>query len=541
MTWMNERNLYRVKDAATGQEIFSGIPPQSGIGSYESGYWWSDAWDSMEYGREYDFSRTFFEQLRDLTHQVPWPARNVTRLVASEYSNNAGALKNCYLCFNGGDNEDCAYLIDAYKSRNSFDISTTEQVELSYQSVEVADSYRSYFSIYCDKINDVWFSRDLTGCTNCFGCVNLRNKQYYIFNKPHTKEEYVEKLKSMRLDTHSGLEKAKKEVLAFWKEFPYKFYHGIQNVNVSGECLHNAKNVHISYDVEDIEDSKYCFDVSMGVKDSYDFSTWGDKCERMYEVNGSGEGCKDVKFTFNCWPAISDIEYSVECHSSSNLFGCVGLTKKSYCIFNKQYTPEEYFLLREKIIEHMNSMPYTDAKGRVYRYGEYFPPEHSPFSYQETIANDYFPLPKEKVLERGFVWRDIEPRVFQATLKAGDIPDAIGDVSDSILQDILECTSCSKAYRIIPQELQFLRSNGLPIPRECWECRYAFRRALRNQPHYTIRTCMCSGGVSEREVYQNQNPHFHDSQSCPNTFLTSFSPQDSSVVYCEECYNAEVV
>jgi hypothetical protein len=29
---------------------------------------------------------------------------------------------------------------------------------------------------------------------NCVGCVNLRNKQYHIFNKPYSKEEYAKKL-----------------------------------------------------------------------------------------------------------------------------------------------------------------------------------------------------------------------------------------------------------------------------------------------------------------------------------------------------------
>lgn len=537
----NERNLYRVKDGATGKEIFSGIPEASGITVYDHDYWWSDKWDPIDYGRDYDFSRPFFEQFREFMYKVPWPSRNVQRLINSDFSNNAGDLKNCYLCFNSGEDEDSAYIVNAYKTKNSFDVFVTERAELSYESVEIENCYKTFFSIYCDDSNEVWFSRDLTGCTNCFGCVNLRNKQYYIFNKPYTKEEYFEELKKMRLDTFSGLENARRRSYELWQLYPYKFFHGVQNVNVSGECIHNAKNVFMSYDVEDIEDSKFCHDVSLGVKDSYDFTNWGDKAERMYEVYGSGEGCRNLKFTIHCWPAVSDVEYSIECHSSSNLFGCVGLKKKSYCIFNKQYSPEEYFVLRDKIIQHMKEMPYSDALGRIYSYGEFFPPEFSPFSYQETIAQDYFLQTKEEVREKGYNWRDIEPRIFPTTRKAKDIPDSIRNVQDSILQDTIECISCGTAYRIIQQELQFLRAQGIPVPRVCVECRYVTRHSLRNPPRYYQRNCMCGGEASENKIYLNQVSHFHNSNHCQNKFLTAFSPSNSAIVYCEECYNAEVV
>jgi hypothetical protein len=39
--------------------------------------------------------------------------------------------------------------------------------------------------------------------------------------------------------------------------------------------------------------------------------------------------------------------------NSSNLFGCIGLRGKEYCILNKQYTKEEYEALVPKIIEKM--------------------------------------------------------------------------------------------------------------------------------------------------------------------------------------------
>ena len=40
----------------------------------------------------------------------------------------------------------------------------------------------------------IYFSKNLVGCSNCFGCTNLRNKQNCIFNVEYTKEEYNKKL-----------------------------------------------------------------------------------------------------------------------------------------------------------------------------------------------------------------------------------------------------------------------------------------------------------------------------------------------------------
>jgi len=44
-----------------------------------------------------------------------------------------------------------------------------------------------------------------------------------------------------------------------------------------------------------------------------------------------------------------------------------------------------------KIKDHMDKMPFTDAKGNVYRYGEFLPPEMSPFAYNTTLAQNFSP------------------------------------------------------------------------------------------------------------------------------------------------------
>ena len=51
------------------------------------------------------------------------------------------------------------------------------------------------FSNNCFECIDVYFSKDLKNCSNCFGCSNLRHKNYHIFNKQYSKEEYCKFIK----------------------------------------------------------------------------------------------------------------------------------------------------------------------------------------------------------------------------------------------------------------------------------------------------------------------------------------------------------
>ena len=541
----NERNLFRRKDDVSGKEIFSMYSPEVPVKIYEKDYWWSDAWDATEYARDYDFARPFFEQFRELMYAVPWASRIITNIVNSDYANNAYYLKNCYLCFGIGYSEDSAYAIDGIV-KNSFDVTSATNSELCYDGMAVRDCYRTFFSYACEKCHDVWFSRDCVACSDCFGCANLRNKQYYIFNKAYTKEDYeVEIARILDGGSYHANEEAKKMAYAVWQAHPYKYMLSWHNTNVTGDWIVASKNVQHCFNVAELEDSKYCQNVGYvgigGGKDCYDYTLWGEQAELIYEAVQCGNACRDVKFSWNCWPADQSVEYSVHCHSASDIFGCVGLKKKSYCIFNKQYTKEDYLLLREKIIRHMQTMPYTDAQGRIYSYGEFFPPAFSPFAYNQTIAQDFFPLAKEEAQKEGFIWRDPETHEYQTTIDAAHLPDRIADVQDSILKEIVKCLSCGKAFRIIQMELEFLQRMSLPLPRECPPCRHAARLRLRNIPRFYRRQCQCAGEKSGNGVYQNQTPHTHAADHCPNEFETSYAPDQKEIVYCEECYQAEVV
>ncbi|HEY4475332.1 MAG TPA: hypothetical protein VJB92_01240, partial [Candidatus Paceibacterota bacterium] len=208
---------------------------------------------------------------------------------------------------------------------------------------------------------------------------------------------------------------------------------------------------------------------------------------------------------------------------------------------NKQYSKEEYEKLRAQIIKHMDDMPYTDKQGRIYKYGEFFPLEFSPFAYNETLAQDFFPLSKAEAEAKGFLWREQERREFETTINATELPDHIKDVSDNILKEIIKCAGCGKAYRIIKMELDFYRRITLPLPRLCPDCRFRERFKFVNPPKFWHAKCQCAGATDDRKIYKNDVKHFHGADHCPNEFGTSYAPDRPEIVYCKACYQSEVI
>ena len=527
----NESGLYKRKCDFSGKEIFSIFRSDSPFKVYSQDNWYSDKWDALEYGRDYDFNRPFFDQIRELMLEVPWFSNAARGLVNSDYSMQSSFLKNCYFVFVAGNSEDCAYCNSISYSNGCYDSYLLEKSELCYQGFMLINCYKTFFSSHCDDCQEVIFSHNCVGCSNCFGCVNLRHKKYHIFNKPYTKEEYHKKLKEFDIGSFKNIEQLNKKARDFWLNYPVKFMHGRKNVNVTGENIYNSKDVRESYMVKEGENLKNCYLTWYNVKDCYDYYAWGENSSLICELVSGGDGMNKVKFCWDCYPQCREIEYCMTCQSSSNLFACVGLRHKKYCILNKQYSKKEYNELVSKIKKHMNDMPYTDKQGRVYKHGEFFPIDFSPFGYNETVAHEYFPLTKEQALNKGYIWYDKPKSEYKATVTAKQLPDHIKDVDNNILKEVIECSSknCfgSSVFRIIPQELKFYQKHNLPLPRFCPECRHQKRIKKRNPMKLHHRQCM--------------NPSVDGSRSrCKTEFETTYASDRKEIVYCEKCYNKEV-
>jgi hypothetical protein len=537
----NERKLFKAKDVFTGQSIFSLYPDKAGNNSTTEKEWYSDNFDAIKYACDYDFSKTFFEQFFEFKKQIPNFSLRVEFMINSPYSANATALKNSYLLFNSNNSEDCMYGNATDFSKDCIDNSHVKHSERCYESFWLENCYQCYFSIRSMESRNLWFCRGCVGCNDCFGGVNLRKASYCIFNKQYTKEEYKKEIEKLNLNTISGLKEAREKARTFWNTQINKYHQGLKNLNCTGMYVTNSKNVNDSYLIRESENMRYCQYLQVPRnKDCYDAFAWGANMELHYETCLCGGNTFNMKFCDNCWPNCKNLEYCAHMFSSSDCFGCVGLKKKQYCIFNKQYLKEEYFEIVEKIKKHMDEMPFIDKKGRVYKYGEFFPIEHSQFGYNNSTAIQHFAMTKEKALENGYPWIEVERGEYEITKKSSELPDSINETGEDILKEVLECENCKNAYRILENEFLFYKKENLPIPTLCHDCRFERRISDRLKIQLYERSCMCAGEKDVTGIYKNTVKHIHGDEPCGEEFKTGYPPEHPEIVYCEKCYQQEV-
>ncbi|HAQ02311.1 hypothetical protein A2467_01805 [Candidatus Nomurabacteria bacterium RIFOXYC2_FULL_36_8] len=529
LCWRNEMSLFRRKCDVPGHKemLISFYPPEEKLVIYDSKSWWGDGWDALSYGREYDFSKSFFEQWKELRDVFPLQHLSNSNATNSDYCNIAEDSKNSYMSSGSWKIEQTHYSNRIFFTKDSSDLYIVQNSELCYDDVMCSDCYHLMYSLNCKNCVDSYFLYDCIGCTDCFGCSNLRNKSYCIWNEQFSREEYKSRLEEMNLMDFNVIEKFKLHFKEIYLKSIHRFATQIKCVNSTGENLNGVKNCKSCFDSSgQIEDSKYVHWSKMNLKDTYDSGPGVGMGELMYETFDTGIGNFRNLFTSVVYSS-NDIEYCFNCHGSSNLFGCIGLRNKKYCILNKQYTKEEYEELVISIKKQMMEVPYVDKKGIVYKYGEFFPSELSPFCYNETQAQDYFPTTREKALENGYRWRDRKNTEYQITIKAKDLPDNFDDNKIDITKEVIGCLHeencqdrCKGAYKIIEDELNLYKRLGVPLPRLCFFCRHESRLRMRTPMKLWHRSCMKEG--------------------CTNEFETSYAPERPEIVYCEKCYQQEV-
>ncbi|MFA5839009.1 MAG: hypothetical protein WC849_03675 [Candidatus Paceibacterota bacterium] len=531
----NERALYKRKCDLCGEEKILIYPANSRYKVYCYNCFNSDKWDRETYAKEYDFSRPFFEQFKELLESVPRLGMIKQGFnVDSEYSNRVSDLKNCYLIFASNDNENCYYGVSYWSSKDSMDCYNARKCQRCFECIDCYNCNGLKYSKECNSCIDSFFLVNCRNCQNCFDCTNLRSKNYCIRNVQYSKEEYQQKISELNVSNKDELEKIKEEIKQKNLEYINPNLVEYHSINISGNWIENSKNIHSAFNCDNVEDGKYLFGI-MNAKDVMDYTYWGLSCELIYESCNIGRQSSSVLFSSESWDQLINAEYCMNCRSSSNLFGCVGLVKKEYCIFNKQYEKVEYEKMIPKIKEHMMNMIFTDKVGRIIKYGEFFPCDLTFFAYNETIAQEYFPKTKEEAIKEGYRWVNSGKKNYIPTIMGNNLPKIIEEVKDDILNETIGCIhkgecnqQCTVAFKIIPDELQFYRANNIPLPELCPNCRHYERLEERNPIKLWKRTCMC-----------DKVTHEHTGK-CPNEFETSYSLERSEIVYCEKCYQQEV-
>ena len=507
--YRNERNLYNDQCDKCDKKMLSIYSEEKALPTYCSDCWWGDNWDPIEYGKDFDFSRPFFEQWNELWQSVPKLGLiTLGEMENSEYSHDAMKLKNCYLTFDGEQATDCMYGETFHLLKDCVDFLWLQQSELCYEIVNCTNCYNLEYSQFCTNCSESKFLQDCVGCKNCLGCVNRCHAEYEIFNKKYSKEEYEEKLKTFGLHEHNNIQKFKEEFKTFASAQPKKSMRGLQNENVTGDNLSNSKDSFHCFDSNDLHDCKYMTNCVLKANDSMDIDIWGNGMELCYNCECAGEGAHKIFGSFYCAFNVHDCYNCAFCwQSCNNLLGCVNLKHKTHCILNKQYSPEEYENLFARIKEHMI---------KTGEWMQFFPMWTSPFGYNETVAQEYFPLEKDQALALNAKWKEKN----MSNYKHIDFtpPNTIAETTDEILQTTISCEKCSKNYRITSPELKFYRKKNIPVPRQCSDCRHTARMQLRNPRHLYTRNC----DKSEAKLQTTISPKRPEKILSPEEFVKEY-------------------
>ena len=511
LTFRNEGSLYKRTCDATGKELISMYSPDKVFKVYDQDFWWSDKWSPLDYGKDFDFSRGFFEQFRELMQSVPrFSVFQQGDSEGSKYTNVASNNKDCYLVFSANFNEDCYYWVQNNNNTNCVDCLNVVASHQGYELINSNGCHNCSFSSYIFNSRDCHFSNNLNGCNNCFLSVGLNSTEYCILNKQYDKDEYFAKIKELK--TENTYEQLFQLLGELKSNSVHKSYFWNNNESSSGDFLFNNNNCKSCFDVSESEDCKYV-QVAIDAKNCMDYSYWGRWCEKVYQSMWVGYNCSNILFCTSSATDNYNLLYCDLCnHGIKNCFWCIGLHGwEEYCIFNKQYTKEEYEELVPKIIQKMKQ----DEE-----WWEFFPRDISPFGYNESVAQDYFSLHRNQAREQWFNWSDYEAPFPKAEkiIPATRLPENISDIPDDILNWAIECEVTKKPFRIIKQELDFYRKHSFPIPKRHPDQRHLDRMKLRNPRKLFTRDC----------------------DKCGIEIKTTYNPDRLEEVYCETCYNKEI-
>jgi len=514
LAFFNSYHLFKITSAFSEKPIISHYPPNTPYKVYEHQVWFGgDEWSAEEYSRAYDSERGFFEQYKELQLAVPRPNLYVDpKSINSDYSNNSIDLKNCYLVFDAVMSEDCSYSLMVDRSRSCLESFTLINGNTCYEGFESMNLHNCRFAEYSRDSIDCSFIYDCRNCARCFGCTNLRNKQNYFFNEPLSKEAYDEKTKAINLGDLETVNQIKARYKELKGKAIRKENHNDFSINSMGDYLKHCKNCYacfytaygenIAYSIGSTK-ARDCYDLAGGIGTEFSYDTYG------------GVGNYGVKFSHKL-TSCNNVEYSELLTNCHDCYGCIGLKNKSFCIFNKQFEEDDYW----KTLDVIKTKMFEAGD-----YGEFFPPSLAPIPYNISYANSYAGYDDLEVAKRYGYRIEAIPETLYAVegevIDAQNLPKDIREVKDDILDKVIFDGKNNKKFRYIKSELDFYRKHGIPLPLEHYSARLAEKRKRF--------------GSIALEFHERKCP------KCGKMMQSSYAPDRPEIVYCEQCYNAEVV
>ncbi len=506
MTFQNSCFLYLVRCSLCKKSTLSMWGENPPFPVYCQECYRSDNWKPQEL--IVDPSRSFFDQFQELVNKSPHPARTLNEPIEnSDYCNAATGLKNCYMSFEIGLAENCFYCHRTQYAKNCIDISLNQGGEFLYECLACTNSYQVRWSEFAVSCSDSMFLYDCVNCTSCAFSTGLRHKSFVFMNEQLTEDAYKKKMHELNTGSYEKLQEYKKQYEKLKSSYPKKNIIGLNNENVSGNIIYNCKNVENSWDARNSENIINTI-AMWDTKDLLDVDTYGFGAELIHSSVAAGGQVSNMQYCSDCYTNNYNIMYSFGVTASHDCFGCAYGKNMQHSILNKEYSPEEYNVLREKIISEMKK------RGE---YGKMFTKQLVPFPYNLSTAYLNMPLTQQQAEKMGYLWveRKIPHIPDEQVLHAQD------DIHDISWEDVegkyIVCAKSQRPFKIIRQEFDFYKKFNIPLPRLHPEIRLLQRypRDIFFQLHETV----C--------------------KKCNTKVLTSMPVNDA--VLCDTCYREKFV
>ncbi len=505
-------NLHKRNCDKTGKSIISVFPQDCPYPVWQRNEWIKHADPPSA---EFDPGKEFFAQLWELFRTSPIPHNLGAGNENCEYTDDWWYCKNCTLCHSGVECQDLRYCYRTIRVRDSqycvfsFDSDTCVDLINCHTCNRVRYAYNAW------QCRDSAFLYDCRNCADCLFCCNLRNKSYCIGNKQLTKEEYQRQRSAWDFHSRDVYERGKAEFATMMKT---KAWHRALFIDRSEGSLGNY--------LDECKDCDNAFFLSHKMQDCVNVLRGGEGCRDCLdavspyssELVFNATLPQDKSYEIRCCCDMIQckyMEYCAHCFQCGHCFGCCGLVGKTYCLFNAQYTPQEYEKRKATVITHLKQ------KGT---YGDFFPGSFAASPYEESLAGFYWPLSKDQAAKYGFWLRGKPSERTPDAQDAATIPDrsdpsttlrAGSDIAQKVFWDATE----NRPFQIQAADVTFAQDLSIPLPYT-----YYMRRLQENFRwipfNGTLRMTTCA--------------------KCKRQTQTGWPKEYDGRIVCENCYRKEV-
>ncbi|MBI4599274.1 hypothetical protein HY734_03720 [Candidatus Uhrbacteria bacterium] len=483
--------LWKKPHAKTGQPILTFVHPDSPY-QVVSDREWMDA-EYLCSGPDADPGRPFFDQLRSLARSIPVGALHDDGSNQRSIGVDFIKCEDGYMVFGSGLSRRLSYAYTAYETEDSVDVANVRFSRFCHAVNRADHLYDCAFVFESYDCIGSRFLFDCRNCESCFGATNQRNKKYLWFNEQLTKEEWERRVAAVDLSSRTVFEAQRAQFLKCLQDavWPPDFNH--KSEDYSGEYMYESVRCHDGYLVTTCTDCDWCW-ITMEQEQSA-FSTWLVWGSGIYGSCDSVSS-QDLRFCLRIWRS-RDMEYCINCYDCESCFGCVGLKRKKWCLFNVQYAEQEYWervdVLKGAMLE----------RGE---YGRFFPADLSQNGFQFSLGDMFFGYSKEEMnvfhapvfdLRRGGILVVSDTGIDVSALPdSSRDPEAASWIGKPIFDSRLQ-----RQFTITSQEVDFYRSRDLPLPNEHFLSRLKKLVRLSNMP--TQKAVVCTFCRVSIQAYGN--------------------------------------